>query len=81
MASWRAKARTVLLGLRDKVDMADLPAARKTIKEAYPFGERAYTPYKVWCEEVRKCFPGLYPSRKPEPSGGLFDGAPEVPHA
>ena len=60
--SWREKASQTLHELRPRVDMENLPEARRVIREAYPFGMRKFTPYKVWCEEVRKAFPGLYPS-------------------
>lgn len=33
---------------------ADLKTLRKRISEAYPFGQRKYWPYKVWCREVKK---------------------------
>ncbi len=26
---------------------------RKALREAYPFGERQYHPYKVWCDEIK----------------------------
>lgn len=35
---------------------ADEKAKRKAISAAYPFGERALYPYKIWLEEVRKYF-------------------------
>lgn len=25
---------------------------RKALHDAYPFGERAHHPYKIWCDEV-----------------------------
>jgi hypothetical protein len=31
----------------------DEPALRKKISEAYPFGERANHPYKMWLSEVK----------------------------
>lgn len=30
-----------------------MKAIRKKLKDAYPFGERQYHPYKIWCSEVR----------------------------
>ena len=30
----------------------DTPERRKAIRDAYPFGERKYWPYKVWCKVV-----------------------------
>lgn len=26
---------------------------RKALKEAYPFGERKYHPYKIWLDEIK----------------------------
>lgn len=65
---WREKARETLIQLRPKVDMSNIGEARRLVFDAYPFGAREYTPYKIWCEEVRKCFPGLYPKRKVNPA-------------
>jgi hypothetical protein len=28
--------------------------ARAALRNAYPFGQRKYHPYKIWCDEVRK---------------------------
>lgn len=68
MSGWRAKSVVALLPLlspvRDLIAKGDLKAARRMVKDAYPFGMREYTPYKVWCEEVRRFLPGLYPQRK-----------------
>ena len=30
-----------------------MKSLRKALREAYPFGEREYWPYKVWCDEIR----------------------------
>lgn len=32
----------------------DLRFVRKAISATYPFGERKYHPYKIWCDEVRR---------------------------
>jgi len=68
MSSWRAKAHTKLMSIKDEARRLVLDGrlgeARKLVKDAYPFGMREYTPYKIWCEEVRKAIPGLYPARK-----------------
>ena len=34
---------------------------RKALKEAYPFGERAMHPYKIWLDEIKRQR-GLKPS-------------------
>lgn len=46
---------------------------KKTISEAYPFGERKYHPYKIWLDEVKiqigkkKKHPYRQPLRKQKP--------------
>jgi hypothetical protein len=32
----------------------DLAFVRKALSATYPFGERHYWPYKVWCDETRR---------------------------
>ena len=43
----------------------DCPERRKALKEAYPFGERAYWPYTMWLKVVREF-------TQPKPSKPLF---------
>lgn len=53
--SWRDRARPVVAAT-----LAALPPdattqdKRRALRDAYPFGERAMWPYKVWCDEVRR---------------------------
>lgn len=50
---WREAAqRTITAALTD-VTTKDETELRRILFDAYPFGERDYTPYKVWLEEVR----------------------------
>jgi len=46
--NWAARADAVLARL---FILGEPPAA--VVREAYPFGERKYWPYKVWCRRVR----------------------------
>jgi hypothetical protein len=48
--SWGARADAVLaeLFLRGR----EAPT-REAVRDAYPFGERAYWPYRVWCQRVK----------------------------
>jgi len=52
--------------------LARLPAdasereRRRALSEAYPFGERRYHPYRVWCREVRRAL-----GRRPRTDGSL----------
>ncbi len=49
-ATWRERARRSLQEAYDKATAAGLEgkALEKALFDSYPFGERAYTPYKVW---------------------------------
>lgn len=66
--TWRSRAAHHLAPLiepaRRLIEDGKLGEARVLIRDAYPFGLREYTPYKIWCEEVRRMIPGLYPARK-----------------
>ena len=54
----KAYASAVASGLTGK----DLEQA---LFDSYPFGERAYAPYKAWCEERRKVLTGPAGGAKP----------------
>ena len=65
---WRVASNKAIRGVIAEIGTEDTKALRKALKEAYPFGERKYHPYKIWCSEVQHMVPGLYPTRKaPEP--------------
>lgn len=51
---WRAKSRAVIAQVRREHPEAEGAELKKLISAAYPFGERAMWPYKLWLEEVRK---------------------------
>lgn len=50
---WRSEARRVIREVLK--DNPDNP--RKSVRAAYPFGERAHWPYKIWLEEIRRALP------------------------
>ena len=52
--TWRAKARRSLERLLAQAIAEDWSPTtfRARIYDAYPFGDRRYHPYAVWCEEV-----------------------------
>lgn len=54
--TWRELARESLQTAYDAARAQGLEgkALEKALSDSYPFGQRAYTPYKVWCEERRK---------------------------
>lgn len=49
---WYAASISTLRALDLSLD-ADDRTVRAAVREAYPFGERAYHPYKVWCQAVK----------------------------
>ncbi len=52
--SWRSYSNQVINQvIKDNPD-ADEKTLRKKISEAYPFGERAMHPYKIWLDAVKK---------------------------
>lgn len=59
-ATWRERARRSLQQAYDKAQAEGLDgkALEKALFDSYPFGQRAYTPYKVWCEERKKLLAG-----------------------
>lgn len=51
--TWRDTARPIIAKvLADNQDKTE-SEIRKALQDAYPFGERKYHPYKVWCDEIR----------------------------
>lgn len=54
--TWRERARVSLQTAYDaaRAQGLDGKALEQRLFERYPFGQRAYTPYRVWCEERRK---------------------------
>jgi hypothetical protein len=54
--TWRERARESLQAAYDaaRAQGLDGKALEQALFDSYPFGQRAHTPYKVWCEERRK---------------------------
>ena len=71
---WRAHARKVIQAVMKKNAGKSEKEVRKAISDAYPFGERARYPYKIWLDEVqvqagkKVKHPYRQPLRKPEPA-------------
>lgn len=53
-SDWRDHSREVITAITKEHGIANPDALEKAIRAAYPFGERAHWPYKVWNEEVRR---------------------------
>jgi hypothetical protein len=51
--SWRDHARPIIAEVIKNNHGKDKKELRKLINEEYPFGERAYHPYKIWLSEIK----------------------------
>lgn len=50
---WRSIARPIIADVIADIGLEDEKKLKKALREAYPFGERAYHPYKIWLDEVK----------------------------
>lgn len=54
ISKWREHSRKVIgMVLESLPKDASYKEAKIALHAAYPYGERRYTPYKIWCEEVK----------------------------
>lgn len=51
--TWREHAKPIIAEVLKSTKGLPDKEIRKALREAYPFGERKYWPYKVWCDEIR----------------------------
>jgi hypothetical protein len=51
--SWRQVASPIIKRVIAECGTGDMKLLRQKLRQAYPFGERKYHPYKIWCDEVR----------------------------
>jgi len=61
--SWRDRARLVIVQVLRANEGQPDDVIKKALFDAYPFGERRYTPYKTWLNEIRRQR-GLIPTPK-----------------
>jgi len=54
MSSWRDHAAQVIKQVILEVGREDAGKLKRALFDAYPFGERKYTPYKVWLDEIKR---------------------------
>ncbi len=65
--SWRDHALSVIGEVMKSNPAARGNDLRKLLRDAYPFGMREYTPYRIWCEEVnRACIGTAHPKKAAE---------------
>lgn len=70
--TWREYAAPIIADVIERVGREDVKALRRALREAYPFGERSFWPYKVWCDEIRLQRDGRKPATVNTNQGSLF---------
>jgi hypothetical protein len=73
--SWRHAARNCIARvIREHGNAIPTEALRAKLSEAYPFGMRKYTPYKVWLDEIKRATGRARPPGVPvdNRTGNLF---------
>jgi len=71
--SWRDRARPIVAQVLWETKGQDKKAIDKALFDAYPFGERAMHPYKIWLDEVRRQRYGIVKKEKPRKRPSRFD--------
>lgn len=71
--NWRSIARPLVAKCVREIGLSDRKALNKALRDAYPFGERAYHPYKVWLSEIKNQCGGIRRSMKRSDHQDLFD--------
>ena len=51
--TWRDMARPLIAQVLKESEGKSEKEIRNALKEAYPFGERRYHPYKIWLDEIK----------------------------
>lgn len=52
--SWRNECAPIIARIIAEHGREDLAETKRALNQAYPFGERAYWPYKVWLSEIHR---------------------------
>lgn len=51
--NWRDIARPIIHQVLEKTRGQDEKVIREALREAYPFGQRSFHPYKIWLDEIK----------------------------
>jgi hypothetical protein len=71
---WRRYAAPIIARVLKETEGQEERVIRRALRAAYPFGERAMHPYKVWLDEIKKQRRRLRtPAECPPVAGGLFE--------
>jgi hypothetical protein len=73
---WRNQAAPIIARVLAAHKGQSEKAVRMALRAAYPFGERKYHPYKIWCDEVNKQIGGK--SKTPQYAPLVFGEPPRL---
>lgn len=76
--TWRDSAREAIAEIHAALPAdATFEQRKQALRDGYPFGQRAYTPYKIWLKEQRQ----YLAKYDPAPAGPLLGGSIDPPPA
>lgn len=52
--TWRQVAAPIIARVLAETAGLEWAIVREALRQAYPFGERRYFPYKVWLDEIKR---------------------------
>ena len=52
--TWREACAPIVFKIIQENKDKEYPEIRKALREAYPFGQKKYWPYKVWLDEINR---------------------------
>lgn len=52
--TWRDHAYPIIRRVLSETRGKSEAEIKKALREAYPFGQREYHPYRIWCDEIRR---------------------------
>jgi hypothetical protein len=64
VATWRDCARPIIARVLKENEGKTEKEIRAALREAYPWGELAHHPYKIWCDEIHVQMDGRTKARK-----------------
>lgn len=52
--TWRMIAKPIIAETLKEMKGKSEQEIKRALREAYPFGERVYHPYKIWLDEIKR---------------------------
>jgi adenine-specific DNA glycosylase len=71
--TWRDKAKPIIYRVIAEHKGEPEKEIRRALRDAYPWGERAYHPYRIWCSEVNRQMADVRPVDKSVAGLPLFE--------